>query len=344
MRCQQLTASGAPLVSAKQSVPVPGGRDVVVEVDHCGVCHSDLHLQDGFFDLGHGKKLDVEGQRTLPLTLGHEIAGRVVALGADVPAEFGGRFVAVYPWIGCGDCRLCERGDEHLCDRPRALGINVDGGFATHVVIPDTRYLLDLTGVASRAAGCLMCSGLTAYSALKKARARRTTGELVIVGAGGVGLMALQFAAALGLESVDVVDVSEPARAAAVELGARAALDPTDPETGKALRGAGAVIDFVGSGQSLGFAQRVVAKGGSIVVVGLMGGRFCTPVPLLPFTSISIEGSYVGSLDEAREMLALVRKGAITEIPLNERPLAEAGNALDDLRAGSVVGRTVIRP
>lgn len=347
--CQQLVAAGEPLVAATMEVPVPGDDELIVAVEHCGVCHSDLHLQDGYFDLGDGRTLDISAQRSLPLVLGHEIAGRIVAQGANVDGDRVGRHVVVYPWIGCGECRLCQRGDEHICDRPRVIGINVDGGFATHVRVPDARYVLDPGDVPTPYAGCLMCSGLTAYSALRKAQRYLAAGPLLIVGLGGVGLTALRFAAALGIEPVYAADISAEARDAALELGAAGAFDPGDPDVRKAIKsatqgGAGALIDFVGAGQSLMFAQRAAAKGGGIVVVGLMGGSFSMPVPLLPFNALTIEGSYVGSLRDAREMLDLVGSGAVEAIPVTARPLSEANEALDALRSGRVIGRTVLEP
>jgi len=232
---------------------------------------------------------------------------------------------------------------------PRAIGINVDGGFATHVSVPDPRYLLELTGIATPNAGCLMCSGLTAYGALRKATAFLHRGPLTIVGLGGVGMMALRFARAMHAEPVFAVDINPEARASALDMGTAAAFDPRDPESRKALKsatdgGAGAVVDFVGSAASLTFAQRACAKGGAVVVVGLMGGSFCIPAPLLPFNAQTIQGSYVGSLAEAREMLDLVRSGAVGDIPISEWPLSDASAALDALRAGHVVGRIVLRP
>ena len=349
LRSLQLVANGRALEPAAGDVPDPVGGALIVAVEHCGVCHSDLHLQDGYFDLGGDRRLDVSAQRSLPLTLGHEIAGSVVAAGPDAPAQCVGRRVAVYPWIGCGDCGLCARGDEHLCDRPRVIGINVDGGFASHVSVPDARYLLDIEDLGVDHAGCLMCSGLTAFSALRKAGRFVAAGPLVIIGLGGVGMMGLRFATALGMGPVYAVDTSAAARDSALAMGAAAAFDPADDDTRNALRaatggGAGAVVDFVGAGQTLSFAQRIAAKGGGVIVVGLMGGSFTTPVPMLPFTALTIQGSYVGSLAEAREMLDLVRGGAVESIPVEERPLSQASAALDALRSGGVVGRVVLRP
>lgn len=349
IRCEQLPENGHALQAAVREVTALRPEEVLLEVDHCGVCHSDLHLQDGYFDLGEGAKLDVSSQRSLPLTLGHEVAGRVIATGSRAPGELQGKYVAVYPWIGCGACGLCERGDEHLCDRSQAIGINVDGGFASHLVVPHARYLLDLEGIATRNAGCLMCSGLTAFSALRKAERFLAAGPLLIIGLGGVGMMGLRFAKATHAGPVFVADTNARTRETALEMGADAAFDPADPDARKSVKtathgGAGAIVDFVGAGQSLTFAQRVAAKGAGIVVVGLMGGSFSTPVPMLPFTSITIQGSYVGSLAEAREMLDLVRTGTVHEIPVQDRPLSEASQALDALRNGNVVGRIVLRP
>ena len=148
MKRQSLIEYGEPLAGTECALPVPAGSEVLVRVSHCGVCHSDLHLQDGYFELGGGKQLDVRAGRELPFTLGHEIAGTVEGAGPDAQGVDAGQHTVVFPWIGCGDCALCEGGDEHLCNAPKALGITVDGGYATHVMVPHPRYLLDADGVA----------------------------------------------------------------------------------------------------------------------------------------------------------------------------------------------------
>ena len=126
MHRQSLTAYGAPLCETVVEAPRPQGTEVLVRIARCGVCHSDLHMQDGYFTLGDGKQLDVRAGRTLPFTLGHEIAGEVAAVGPDADATLGAK-VAVYPWIGCGQCPACKHGDENICAAPRHLGITVDG-------------------------------------------------------------------------------------------------------------------------------------------------------------------------------------------------------------------------
>lgn len=349
MQRQSLTAYAKPLEGTEAPTPVPQGSEVLLRVSHCGVCHSDLHLQDGYFDLGGGNKLDVQAGRKLPFTLGHEIAGVVEAVGPDAKGVAVGSRFAAYPWIGCGKCGLCARGDEHLCNAPRALGITVDGGYATHCMVPHPRYLLDVTGIDPAIAGALMCSGLTGYSAVKKAVGFQRSGPILIVGLGGVGMMGLQFARAMSDGPVFAADIDASKREAALKQGAQEVFDPADAGSRKAIAkatggGAGAAVDFAGSDKSLAFAQGVVAKGGAAIVVGLIGGSFTLPVPMFPLRALTIMGSYVGSPSEATEMLALVKAGKVAPIPVETRKLAQTNSALDDLRAGRVVGRVVITP
>jgi alcohol dehydrogenase, propanol-preferring len=346
---QSLTAYAAPLCETIADLPEPHGTEVLLRVARCGVCHSDVHLQDGYFDLGQDKRLDITGGRKLPFTLGHEIAGVVERDGSGAEDAAVGRAVAVYPWIGCGTCGACARGDEILCNAPRQLGITVDGGFATHVLVPHPRYLLDYAPLPTGLAAAYMCSGLTAYSALKKLANRAERGPLLLVGAGGVGMMGLAFARAMFAHAPIVAEIDPAKRAAALDAGAAAAVDPADAGARKqiaGLTGGGALgaVDFVGSDRSLAFAAGALAKGGKVVVAGLLGGAFTTPVPTFPLKVITIEGTFVGTLAEAREMLDLARAGRVPPVPITERPLAAAQASLDDLRHGRIVGRVVLGP
>jgi D-arabinose 1-dehydrogenase-like Zn-dependent alcohol dehydrogenase len=191
-------------------------------VSHCGVCHSDIHLHDGYFELGEGKRLDVRSGRALPFTLGHEIAGTVEAAGPEAgdlgtPAPY-----AVYPWMGCGECRRCQAGDEHLCATTHHLGITVDGGYASHVLVPHPRYLIDISGIAPELAGSFMCSGVTAYSAVRKVLPYLNGGPLLIVGLGGVGMMGLKIARVLTDGPIVAADIDPAKRQAALESRCRA--------------------------------------------------------------------------------------------------------------------------
>jgi D-arabinose 1-dehydrogenase-like Zn-dependent alcohol dehydrogenase len=345
LRRQSLVAYGAPLCETVVDCPQPRGSEVLVRVERCGVCHSDLHVQDGFFKLAADKKLDISAGRALPFTLGHEIAGAVEAAGpqADIAP---GRKVAVYPWIGCGQCPACRHGDENLCAEARHLGIAVDGGYASHVVVPHPRYLLDYAPLSPSLAGALMCSGLTAYAALKRLADRAARGPLLLVGLGGVGMMGLALARAMYETAPVVADIDAGKRNAALAAGAAAAFDPADPGARKAALaatgGVYGVCDFVGSEASLGIAVGALAKGGKVVVTGLLGGGYSTAVAMFPLRAMTIEGTLTGTLNEAEELLALVRGGATVPVPLTERPLAEAQAALVDLRAGRVFGRAVL--
>jgi alcohol dehydrogenase len=344
---QSLTAYGAPLCETVVDLPQPRGSEVLVRIRRCGVCHSDLHMQDGYFLLGDDKKLDVRAGRTLPFTLGHEIAGVIERAGEAAPDATPGREVAVYPWIGCGECAACRRGDENICAAPRHLGITVDGGFASHVMVPHPRYLLDYAPLPASLAGALMCSGLTAYAALKRLAEPATLGPVLLVGMGGVGMMGLALTRAMFAHAPLVADIDAHKREAAIAAGAAAAFDPTDAGARKALLAAtgGGVLaacDFVGSERSLAFATGALAKGGRVVVTGLFGGTFTMPVAMFALKAIGIEGTQTGTLAEAREVLDIARGGLLASPPIGERPLAEAQAALDALRAGRVVGRVVL--
>ncbi len=346
LRRQSLMAYGQPLCETFIDAPIPRGTEVLVRVERCGVCHSDLHLQDGYFVLGGDKRLDITKDRPLPFTLGHEIAGVIEAAGEDAADAAIGRRVAVYPWIGCGTCAACRGGEENLCSAHRHLGIAADGGFASHVVVPHPRYLLDYAPLPPEFAGPLMCSGLTAYGALKHLGDRGGRGPVLLIGLGGVGMMGLAIARALFPQPPIVADIDPEKRNAALAAGAAAAYDPADPQARRAIMSATggllAVCDFVGSDKSLQFATGVLARGGKVVVTGLLGGTFSIAVAMIPIKAMTIEGTLTGTLADARELLDLARAGKIAPIPTHARPLREAQTALDDLRAGRVVGRTVL--
>src|SRR5438874_2944786 len=196
-RRQSLVAYGQPLRETLIDRPVPRGTEVLIRVTCCGVCHSDLHVQDGYFALGGDRRLDITKDRALPFTLGHEIAGVIEAAGESAEGAVIGRHVAVYPWIGCGTCAACRAGEENMCSAHHHLGIAADGGYATHVLVPHPRYLLDYAPLSASFAGTLMCSGLTAYAALKRLAANAAHaahGPVLLVGMGGVGMMGLALA------------------------------------------------------------------------------------------------------------------------------------------------------
>jgi D-arabinose 1-dehydrogenase-like Zn-dependent alcohol dehydrogenase len=353
MLSHRIVTFGHPLEAQTDPTPEPRGREVLVKVTGCGVCHSDVHLMDGYFDLGGDRKVDLTKSLSPPRTPGHEIVGEVIAMGPDVTAaeraEIGKRRV-VYPWIGCGTCGLCTSGDEHLCNQPRALGVNRDGGYATHVLVPDARYLIAFDGLDDAQACTYACSGITAYGALLKTKAALAGGgELLIIGAGGVGLSGVRMAeAVLGVKPI-VADIDKSKWDAAMQAGAKQVIDPSSPETLKALLretkgGVAAAVDYVGAAATFTFGFSAIRKGGAVVVVGLFGGAAPLPVPLIPLKAATIMGSYVGSLAQMRDMMQLAKSGHLPALPVETRPLSDVSEILSRLKAGKVVGRTVVTP
>jgi D-arabinose 1-dehydrogenase-like Zn-dependent alcohol dehydrogenase len=257
--------------------------------------------------------------------------------------------VLIYPWIGCGVCRVCRAGSENLCMKPRCLGVHCDGGYADQIVVPNSKYLLPLDGLDPVAVAPYACSGVTTYSALKKLGSVIKEEPVLIVGAGGLGLMALSILKAMGGKGAIVVDIDAKRRAAALEGGALAAIDGSAPDAlaqiQSALGGPGwAAIDLVGSPQTAGLVFDSLAKGGKMIMVGLFGGAAPWSLPLIPMKATTIEGSYTGNLAETRELLDLVRSGGAPKIPIRTRPLSDATAALEDLKAGRIVGRVVLTP
>ncbi len=347
MLSYQIQAFGRPLAQVLRDTPQPQGSEVIVQVGSCGVCHSDVHLHDGFFDLGGDARLDVTRTVKPPRTLGHEIAGVVVAVGPDAQGVAVGDRRVVFPWIGCGECSLCTAGDEHLCGTPQALGVHRDGGFADHVVVPHARYLLDYGPLAEEQACTYACSGLTAYSALRKAGRIGPGDPLVILGAGGVGLSGIRLAREMfGIEPI-VAEIDPRKWEVARQAGAGQLIDPSADGALKALLkatgGAAAVIDFVGAASSFAFGFGALRKGGRLVCVGLLGGATPIVPAMVSMKAVSVIGSYVGSLAEMQALMALARSGALPDMPLTEQPLANASAALDDLRAGRVRGRIILK-
>jgi len=349
MKSQQVVEYGKPLQAIESETPEPQGAEVLVRVEACGVCHSDVHLWEGHFDLGGGQQLDVTRGRPMPFTFGHEIAGEVVAVGPDARDAAPGDRRVVYPWIGCGGCPTCASGEEHLCPASAPLGVGRHGGYADHVLVPDARYLFDAGDVPTALAATYACSGLTAYGALLKARRRASGRHLLLIGAGGVGMAGLAIARRIVEAETWVADIDPAKREAAKAAGADHVVDPADADAVQAVMtgtggGAAAAVDFVGAESSSAFGWNTLARGGKLVIVGLFGGAFQAPLPFFPIKSVTVQGSYVGSPAEMGELMELVRSGRIPPIPVETRPLAEVTRTLEDLRAGRIVGRVAVQP
>jgi propanol-preferring alcohol dehydrogenase len=354
MKSFKVAEFNEPLREVDVQTPRPTGTQVLIRVRAAGVCHSDLHIWEGGYDLGHGRKRLSLKERgiNLPMTMGHETVGEVLAFGPDAPMEPGGVKIGdialAYPWIGCGKCAACLSGEENMCLKSNCLGVHCDGGYADHMLVPHPRYLLDLKGLDPVTAAPYACSGVTTFSALKKVE-KDFANPIVIFGAGGLGLMALTLLKAMGGKGAIVVDIDARKREAAIKAGALGAVDGAAPDALEQLaKLAGgpilSVIDLVGNTATTQLAFDCLSKGGKLVIVGLFGGGATWALPLIAMKALTIQGSYVGNLGETKELLELVRTKNVAPIPVIPMPLARANTALNELREGKLVGRAVLTP
>jgi propanol-preferring alcohol dehydrogenase len=350
MHCQCVHEFGKPLQAQDRPDMEPQGTEVILRVTAAGVCHSDLHLREGGFDLGHGKRMSYAERGVFPpLVPGHETTGKVIAAGPEAGEIDPNAHYVVYPWCGCGKCAACKGGNEQLCAAPAFLGIQVDGGYATHIRVPHPKYLFDIRDLDPAFAAPLACSGLTTYSALKKVEHTIDDHRMVLIGGGGLGLMCLQLLKARGAKAPVVVDIDPSKRAAALAAGAAMAVDPADNDAiaqiHKACDGAPmGVIDFVGAPATAELGFDVLGKGGTLVMVGLFGGAAPWALPLIPAKAITVCGSYTGSLSNFAELMELVHTGALTAIPTKTWPLSQAEDVLQLLEEGKIVGRALLDP
>ena len=331
-------------------LPKPQENQVLVKVKSVGVCHSDLHLWEGGYDLGDGQFMKVTDRGVkYPVTPGHEIVGTVEEMGNTVSDFSKGDEVLVFPWIGCGECPACKVKNENLCDSPKSMGVFQDGGYSDYALIPNSKYLAKLDGVDPDAATSLACSGLTAYTAIKKSN-QNSPEFLVIVGAGGLGLMGVQIAKAITSAKIICVDLDDQKLETAKEMGADFILNSKDPETSQKIlsicndKGADSVVDFVNAPPTAKLALSVLRKRGNLVLVGLFGGSIELSLVTIPLKSIVIQGAYTGNYDDMVELLALARKGTINPVISKRYTLDDANTALEDLKARKIIGRAVINP
>ena len=335
---------GKPLQRAIKETPQPKGSEVLIRVTRAGVCHSDLHIWDGYFDLGGGKRFYVKDRGCVPpFTLGHEPFGVVEALGPRAKGVKVGQKKLVYPWIGCGKCAVCKAGQDNLCvSGSRFLGVNRAGAYSTHLLVPDPKYLLDASGIDDAFAATLACSAVTAYSAANKLPKLAKSDAVAVLGCGGLGLIAISVLRARGITNIVACDIDDTKLATAKKLGAKKTVNTRAPDAAQQIQGIAAALDFVGSPITAALGIGALRKGGRYVICGLYGGELVHPLPPIAQRAIGIVGSYVGSLQELKEVVALAKKGKIRRTPVETRTADQANSALEDLKAGKVVGRIVL--
>ena len=323
--------------------PTPGPGEVVIRVGGAGACHSDLHVL---------YELDASAVWQLPMTLGHETAGWVHALGSGVTGVSEGDAVAVYGAWGCGICSRCTVGMDNYCERPSMIGgggLGADGGMADYLLVPNQRHLVPLPeGLDPATAAPLTDAGLTPYHAIRRSWPKLTPdATIAMIGVGGLGHIGVQIARATTAAQVIAVDVKPEALELARKVGAHHAV-LSDDNAAQAIRdltggrGADVVIDFVGSTATLDLARSVARMLADVTIVGIGGGE----VPLGFFTQpyeVSIATTYWGSRPELAELLALAASGQITA-ETSIYSLADGAKAYADLHAGLVTGRAVVVP
>lgn len=318
--------------------PAPASDEVLIQVEACGACHSDVHVADGDWT-----QLAPIIKR--PLILGHEIAGRVVEVGSQVRDLQIGDLVGV-PWIqwSCGQCEFCQTGNENLCPGQKITGVTVDGGYAEFVKAPASHVLKIPRNLSPIEAAPLFCAGLTVYRALKKVEplaARR----LAVFGIGGLGHLAVQLGKNFGAE-VTAIDVSDSKLELAKALGASDVLNAATTDVVKQLRRSGGVqVALVSSGARAAYdmAFYCLRPTGTLLVVGLPSENICFPPILMTAREIKIEASAVGTRQDLREVLALAAAGKL-RCQSESRPLSAVNQVLDDLRRGRAAGRIVLTP
>lgn len=349
MRAFALEADDPTVYELDLPTPIPQGREVVIDVTHVGVCHTDIHLRAGGYDLGRRGSLSMKDRGVeYPMVMGHEVVGVIAAVGEQVTDAQIGDTRLIYPWIGCGQCHQCRAGRENRCATALSIGIVRHGGYADSVLVPDEKYLVEIDGLDPSRVATFACSGLSAYSAVDKVLPLDPDDPVVVFGAGGLGLTAIGILRSKGHRAICAVDLADENLALATEQGASHAVKSSDnvAEAITAELGgeAAATIDFVNNGATASTGFDILAKGGAMIQVGLYGGEVTLPTVLLAMRMIRVEGSYVGTLDQLKDLVRTAQTSGLPESPAETRPLSatEVTRALDELTAGRVGGRIVL--
>lgn len=350
MRAWAVVETGKPLQHIDMPTPVPVGKQVLLEVTHAGVCHSDLHIWEGGYDMGSRGSMSLKDRGLkLPLAMGHETVGKVLSWGPDAEGAGleKGQTKLVFPWVGCGVCERCKAEDDNLCIQGKALGVFQNGGYSTHVLVPEPRHLVDIEGLDPALASTYACSGVTVFSAINKLMPLPPEEVVVLIGAGGLGLQAIAVLRAMGHKRICTVDVSEEKLAGARAAGATdTVLASGDDTSAKIIATCGgpvmAIVDLVNGSATARAAFDSLQKGGKLVMVGLFGGGLDIPLPLVPMKALTLQGSYVGNPKELRALVAIAKTGKLPPIPISAEPMDHANSALQRLKAGQVNGRIVL--
>jgi len=338
MKAALLREFKKPLSIEEVDRPEPAAAEVLVEVEACGVCHSDLHVADGDWT-------QLAGIIKKPLILGHEVAGRVVGKGSEVRDLHIGDRVGV-PWIQwtCGRCEFCRDGNENLCPSQIITGVTVDGGYAEFLKARASHVQKIPDDLSSAEAAPLFCAGVTVFRALRQAKI--SPGQrLAVFGVGGLGHLAVQLGRAFGAE-VTAIDIVEEKLALAESLGASHMLNAGLTNVAQELRARGGVhVAMVTSAAKAAYnmAFHCVRPTGTLLVVGLPADDICFPPIMMAAGEVRIQASAVGTREDLREVLAMAAAGKV-HCRVAKRPLEQVNEVLDQLRRGQISGRVVLTP
>lgn len=344
-----------PVVKEYANIPKSPPHGVLVKTSFCGVCHSDLR---------NWKNLTLE--RKFPAIFGHEISGVIHSFG-DKAERRGlevGDNIVVYPWVGCGTCAICQTDNPNYCnDRTRTIGCATDGGFSNFVLVRETKFVMKVPDAIPMDVACMLpCSGLTAYSALLRAKPQvpESNGHVMVIGAGGLGLWCLKWIRLClpkGTKSV-CVDVNDEKLDIARQNGADDVILFNVKKNGdtavteklisevkndKSEGGFDAVLDFVNSSDTakLGFAA--LRKNGIHIAVGLWGGKVTLDLIELVYQVKKVSGSYTGGIHELRDLLEIVATSGVQPPPIEYCKLEDIGDVWKDMELGKLKGRTLIK-
>jgi propanol-preferring alcohol dehydrogenase len=351
MRAARITQVNEPLQIQELQTSKPTGSQVLIKVQSSGVCHSDIHLWEGGYQGPEGVFLKTTDRGVkYPLTPGHEIAGVIDSLGEQAEGFSKNEKVLVYPWIGEGLCPACRVGEENLCDKPRSLGIYTDGGYSDYVLVPSYKYLVKIgEELDTDSSAPLSCSALTAYGAVKNANLKPDD-NVVVVGAGGLGLMAIQLAKAITGSRIIAMDLDDEKLKAAKENSADNTINSKKEDPVKAIMeltdsmGADAVIDFVNASKTVETDMQLLRRRAKLVLVGLFGGELKLNLVSMPTKAYKLIGSYTGSITDLVQLVSLAKRGVIRPIISNRFKLNQATEALTMLKNGKILGRGIINP
>lgn len=337
MKAARLVGFKEPLELAEVDVPKVGSHDALVKIKACGVCHTDLHFQDGIMKPGY-----------LPITLGHEMTGQVVEVGKEVDwLKKGTRVVVDYHYL-CGRCHNCRVGHEEQCTSYTKGGFNVEGGYAEYAKAP-ARNLTELPKNISYEDGAtLACGGGTVYHAIKSADVNYED-TIVIYGFGGLGILALQVANLTGAKTL-VVDIFEEKLVLAQKLGAYGTINSSKQDVVKETKamtdglGASKIFELVATPETLKNSLQMLRSSGRLIVLGVLSKSFQTNFNYLMDNKIQIEFQGGYRHWQLEELVQLVKAGKVKPIVSKCYPLKDVNKALDELRQGKIIGRAVVIP